>query len=85
MPQFKDTLGWVTNRTGDFKAALPLLEEAAIALPDQALVHYHLGMTYAATGHDAKAAGELKMALSDGPSSKLKEIIAAELTRLTTQ
>ena len=85
VPQFKDTLGWVTYRTGDFKAAMPLLEEAAIALPDQALVHYHLGMSYAATGQDAKAAGELKTALNDGPSSKLKETIAAELTKLSTQ
>ena len=85
VPQFKDTLGWVTYRTGDFKAALPLLEEAAIALPDQPLVHYHLGMSYAATGQDAKAVGELKTALNDGPSSKLKETIAAELTKLSTQ
>ena len=34
-PHFKDTLGWVLYRKGDFKAAIPLLEEAATELPNQ--------------------------------------------------
>ena len=29
VPQFKDTLGWVDYRQGDYKAAIPLLEAAA--------------------------------------------------------
>ena len=45
VPQFKDTLGWIDYRLGDLKAAVPLLEAAAAGLPNDASVHYHLGMT----------------------------------------
>ena len=31
VPQFKDTLGWVTYRQGDYKSAVPLLEQAVAA------------------------------------------------------
>jgi tetratricopeptide (TPR) repeat protein len=63
VPQFKDTLGWVYHQRGEYKAALPLLEEAATELPNIALVHYHLGVTYAAVGDNAKAMEQLKKAL----------------------
>ena len=33
IPQFKDTLGWVSYQRQDFRAALPLLEDAAKASP----------------------------------------------------
>lgn len=85
VPQFKDTLGWVSYRTGDFRAAVPLLEQAAAALPDQALIRYHLGMGYAATGQDSKATEELKIALSNASNSELKQKISAELKKLATQ
>src|SRR6185312_4288186 len=40
IPQFEDTLGWINYRRGDIKEALPLLEKAAAALPNQAAVHF---------------------------------------------
>ena len=46
VPQFKDTLGWIEYRQGDFKSAIGLLEEAQKALPNLTLVRYHLGMSY---------------------------------------
>ena len=50
VPQFKDTLGWVEYRQGDFKDAISLLKDAAAAMPNLALVHYHLGMSYLGIG-----------------------------------
>jgi tetratricopeptide (TPR) repeat protein len=85
VPQFKDTVGWVSYRQGDFKSAVKLLEEAAAALPGLALVHYHLGMGYEATGQDAKAAEEFKTALTKSPTSDLTETIKGELKKTAIQ
>ena len=37
VPNFKDTLGWMNYRRGDYRSAIPLLEDAANALPNFAL------------------------------------------------
>ena len=84
VPQFKDTLGWVSYRNGDYKDAVSLLEEAAAALPDRALIHYHLGMTYIATGQLTKASEQLNTALKQAPSADLKAKIAAALKKTGT-
>jgi tetratricopeptide (TPR) repeat protein len=60
VPSFKDTLGWIYYQRGDYKNALPLLEEAAAALPDRAIVRYHLGMCHVAMGELTKASEQLK-------------------------
>ena len=85
VPQFKDTLGWVSYRRGDFKAAVPLLEEAAAALPYQAVVHYHLGMGYVAMGQATRASEEFKKALTKTPNGELEETIKAGLRTTATQ
>ena len=46
VPHFKDTLGWVSYQRQDYRTALPLLEDAAKALPNLPIVRYHLGMAY---------------------------------------
>ena len=84
-PQFKDTLGWVSYRRGDFKNAVPLLEAAAAALPDQALVHYHLGMGYAAISQPTRASGEFLKALTKAPNGELTEAIIAALKKSETR
>jgi len=81
VPQFKDTLGWVDYRQGDYKNAIPLLEEAAGGLPNGALVRYHLGMSYFAIGEPAKAAEQFKQALNQGPDDELKEKIEVALKK----
>ena len=48
LPAFQDTYGWIAYRQGNFEEALEYLEPAAAGLPENALVQYHLGMTYAA-------------------------------------
>jgi cellulose synthase operon protein C len=83
--QFKDTLGWVYYRQGDFKASVPLLEEAAAGLPDHALVHYHLGMSYIGIGQIAKASDQLKQALSQTTDSDLQTNIKAGLKTIASQ
>lgn len=85
IPQFKDTLGWISYRRGDYKAATQLLEQAATAMPDLALVHYHLGMSYAAMGQSAKAVQEFKAALSKEGGDGLKETIKAELSKTLSE
>jgi len=85
VPQFKDTLGWVSYRGGDTKVAVLLLKEAAAALPNQPLVHYHLAMCYVSMGERGRASDELAGALAKGPDTDLKKRIEKELAKLTTQ
>lgn len=62
VPQFKDTLGWVAYRTGDYANAVKLLEAAAEKLPKVGLISYHLGMSYLASGEQEKGLKELEKA-----------------------
>jgi tetratricopeptide (TPR) repeat protein len=83
VPQFKDTLGWVHYKRGDYKSAAPLLEEAVSALPNAALARYHLGMTYVAMGDTAKAGEQLGKGLELAPAQgDLKQKIQAALQQL---
>jgi len=66
--QFKDTLGWLDYRRGDYTSAVSLLEEAATKLPNVALVHYHLGMALLGAGDKAKAGDQLKRARDLAPN-----------------
>jgi tetratricopeptide (TPR) repeat protein len=84
-PQFKDTLGWISYRQGDYKAAVAQLKDAAAALPKQANVHYHLGMSYAAVNQPEMASEQFKMALNQAPDHELEGKIRAALAKLGTQ
>ena len=59
---YKDTLGWVYYQRGDYKNAVPLLEEAAAEQPDSGVIQYHLGMSYIAIDQPAKASERLNKA-----------------------
>jgi len=85
VPQFKDTLGWVDYLNGDTKAALPLLTAAAAAMPNVALVRYHLGMVYLSAGQAPQGTAALKEALSLQPSTDLQSKIDAALRRHVSQ
>ena len=82
VPQFKDTLGWVSYRRGDYINAVPLLEKAAAGLPDVALVRYHLAMCYIGLKQSAKATEQLKAALSLHPDIDLEDRIRDALNKL---
>jgi len=62
IPHFKDTVGWVQYRRGNFKDSTSLLEQAATELPSIATVRYHLGMSYIAIGQNTKAVEQLEKA-----------------------
>jgi cellulose synthase operon protein C len=85
VPQFKDTLGWVEYRQGNFKSAVPLLQEAVAAIPGSPLVHYHLGMSYLGIGDGMKASDEFTKALTLGPDSELQAKIRDELKNITAR
>jgi cellulose synthase operon protein C len=77
IPSFKDTLGWLDYLRGDYKSATGLLEEAAAAMPNRALVQYHLGMSYVGSGQFSKASEQFKKALALTPDSALQQKIRA--------
>jgi tetratricopeptide (TPR) repeat protein len=81
IPQFKDTLAWASYQQGDYRTAVSLSEEASAALPDQAMVRYHLGMGYIATGQLNKASEQLKKALELASSMPLAEQIRAAIKK----
>jgi len=81
IPQFKDTLGWVSYREGDYRSAVTLVEEAAADLPNLAVVRYHLGMSYLATGQTDKGVQQLKKALDLAPATGLADQIRAALQK----
>ncbi len=80
MPQFQDTFGWAQYKRGDTKGSVSTLEGIVAKLPNLAAVHYHLGMSYAATGAPEKAAEQFKAALALEPDgTALKENIRAAM------
>ena len=80
IPQFKDTLGWVSYLRGDNSSALPLLKDAAAKMPNSAVVQFHLGMSYLAAGQDADASEQFKKAIELAPKdAELKAKIDAAL------
>jgi cellulose synthase operon protein C len=74
-PQFKDTIGWVRYRLGDYRGAVSYLESAAAAAPDAPAILYHLGLSYLATEQKAQGLDELKMALSRTSDGAFQEEI----------
>ena len=61
-PHIADTLGWILFKKGEYRNALPLLQESALKLP-QAKVQYHLGMAYYMLGEEASAREALQKAV----------------------
>ena len=85
VPQFQDTFGWAQYKRGDYKAAASVLENAAIKLPTLAAVHYHLGMSYKATGETERAKEQLKIALDLEPEgTALKQSIRAAMVEVSS-
>jgi Tfp pilus assembly protein PilF len=85
VPQFKDTLGWVDYQNGDYKNAVPLLEQASVAMPNQADFHYHLGMSYIAVAELDKASEQLNIAMKESPDPELLNKIRAGLKSIAAK
>ncbi len=74
VPQFQDTLGWIAYRQGNFDEALTYLEPAARGLPNDALTHYHLGLTYLALERPGDARNALEKAITLGEGQDLPQM-----------
>ena len=62
-PPYQDTYGWLAYRRGEYEDALRHLEPAARGLPRDALVQYHLAMTYTALERYDDAIAQFERAL----------------------
>ena len=62
-PYMADTLGWVYYKKNAFLLAISLLKEAADKLPNEPVVHFHLGMAQSKNGDAAGAKKSLQTAL----------------------
>lgn len=82
VPQFKDTLCWASYHEGDYRTAVMLCEQAAAALPEQAAVRYHLGLSLIAAGQPADASKQLKKALQLTPNGTLAGEIRSALEKV---
>ena len=80
VPQFKGTLGWISYLRGDYGNAIASLEDAVNALPNVAIDHYYLGMSYIAVGQSEKALEQLKKASALKPDADLNEKVQAAIS-----
>lgn len=62
-PNIADTLGWIYYKKNASLLAVSMLKEAADKLPNEPLVHYHLGMAHAKKGDAGSAKQALQTAL----------------------
>jgi tetratricopeptide (TPR) repeat protein len=63
VPQFQDTLGWISYRVGKYDEAQAQILQAIRKMPDYAVFHYHLGKVYIAKQDKLKAKESLEKAL----------------------
>ncbi|MFC1516647.1 tetratricopeptide repeat protein, partial [Thermodesulfobacteriota bacterium] len=63
-PSVMDTLGWVYYKKGLYENAISEFEDSLERMPDNAVVHYHLGLAHYKAGDKKRAEEELKKALS---------------------
>ena len=77
---FQDTYGWIAYRRGAYGEALDYLEPAARGLSDNALVQYHLGMTYHALERTEDAKAALTRALTLAGDADLEQFETARAT-----
>jgi tetratricopeptide (TPR) repeat protein len=72
-PHAADTLGWILFKRGEYRSALPLLQESAGKLADQPEVQYHLGMVGYMLGDDDAAKAALQKAVQTTADLPQKE------------
>ena len=81
-PDTADTLAWVYYYKQNYGAARDLLESALQASPDNATMHFHLGMIYSKLSDKANAQTQLKKAKVLAPNSKAGKDADAALAKL---
>jgi Flp pilus assembly protein TadD len=74
-PNAADTLGWAYYQKGIYQSAIGQFQEALKlgekrGEPDDAAVHYHLGMAYEKTNQTGLARQQLEKAIKLSPSNE---------------
>jgi tetratricopeptide (TPR) repeat protein len=82
-PSTADTLAWAYYHKGNFSSARDLLEDAVKAAPDNAALHYHLGLTYSKLSNTADATLHLKKAVTLAPNSQTAKDAEKALSQLS--
>ena len=82
VPHFQDTYGWILHRRGDSEGALAFLEPAAAALPDNALVQFHLGEALYALDRRDEARARFQRTLDLAPGPEAAPQVAAARARI---
>jgi tetratricopeptide (TPR) repeat protein len=77
-----DTLAWVYFHKDRYTSARDLFEEAIKGDPENASIHYHLGLTYSKLSDKANATKELKKAISLDPDKPVGKLAAEALAKL---
>lgn len=79
VPELQDTYGWIAHRRGDTEEALSSLEAAAIGLPNDPLVQYHLAEIYFALSRNDDALAQYRKAVSiAGPADQRRQFKSAQ-------
>ncbi len=81
-PSTADTLAWVYFHKGTYSLAKNLLEDATKQEPNDASIHYHLGMTLDKMGQKDAAVSELKKASTLAPNSQAGKDALSALSRM---
>jgi tetratricopeptide (TPR) repeat protein len=86
-PSAADTLGWVLYQKGAYQSAIDLFQEALklgekSKAPDDATIHYHLGLAYAKTGKNDLARQQLQRVLKIDPKYSEATDVKKQLAQL---
>ena len=86
-PSAADTLGWVFYQKGAYQSAVDLFQEALklgekSKAPDDATVHYHLGLAYEKTGKNDLARQQLERVLKINPNYSEAADVKKQLAQL---
>ena len=72
-PQFMDTLGWASYKTGHYDEAETALLGAIEQLPEVAVFHYHLAKVYIAKKEKISARQELQKAIKYATNTRFEQ------------
>src|SRR5438045_6861552 len=86
-PNAADTLGWVYYQKGAYKSAIDLFQESLKLaeknkVPDDATVHYHLGLAYQKDDQPALARQHLEKVLKLNPNYSSVNDVKKALSQL---
>ncbi len=81
-PDTSDTLAWVYYKKGVYSSALDLLQGAVKTSPNNASIHYHMGLVYEKLSNKAAAQASLKKAVEAANGSDTGKKAQAELDKL---